>query len=84
MTKILGDRFTARQVRKKGKPDEAVIGFKGKEAAMIVVTHDLPDEARLALIDLDFSAEAVRGRVLRWDAEAAAWLPDDQEHQDEG
>ena len=33
----------------------------------MVVTDDLPDEARLALLDLDVTADDLRGKLLRWD-----------------
>jgi hypothetical protein len=51
-------------------------GFKW---ATVVVTQDLPDEALVALIDLDVTAEALRGKLLRWDVTAGAWCPDDDE-----
>jgi hypothetical protein len=37
---------------------------------------DTPDEARLALLDLDVTAEELSGKVLRWDSSASAWRPD--------
>jgi hypothetical protein len=55
---------------------EAEVGLDDDAAATIVVTEDLPDEARLALLDLDLTADAVRGKVLRWDSSASAWQPD--------
>jgi hypothetical protein len=47
------------------------------EAATVVVTRNLPDEARLALLDLDVTAEDLRGKVLRWSRKDEVWLPDD-------
>ena len=61
--------------RKKGKDPELLVGPDGDAAAKLVITKDTPDEARLAVLDLDVTAEEVRGRDLRWDAEAQAWRP---------
>jgi hypothetical protein len=82
---VLGNLVLERRKAKKGKPnayikeepDEALIGLSNK-TAMIVITEDLSEMARLALIDLDVTAEAVRGKTLRWDATAGAWLPEDE------
>jgi hypothetical protein len=65
-----------RRFRKNGKNTEAEIGLDGYAAAKIAVTADMPDEARLALLDLDITDDAVRGKLLRWDSRASAWLPD--------
>ena len=61
------------RIRRNG---DAEIGLDGDAAATVVVTGDLPDEARLALLDLDVTADAVRGKVLRWDDSVSAWRPD--------
>jgi hypothetical protein len=61
----------------KGSPDESLVGLAGEEAAMIIVTKDLPDEARLALLDLDVTADELRGKTIRWDGTAQAWLPEE-------
>ena len=37
---------------------------------VVELPEELPDEARLALLDLDIEAQPVRGRRLAWDAEA--------------
>ena len=66
-----------KRVRRKGEPDEYRIGVRDGSAAMITITADLPDEARLALLDLDVTADEVRGKVLRWDSSASAWRPAD-------
>jgi hypothetical protein len=29
------------------------------------------------VLDLDVTAEELRGKTLRWDTTASAWLPDD-------
>ncbi len=39
----------------------------------------MPDEARLAVLDLDVTADVVRGQVLRWDSSASAWQPADDQ-----
>jgi hypothetical protein len=63
-------------VWKKGKHDETRIGVDDGSAATIAITADTPDEARLALLDLDVTDNAVCGKTLRWDSSASAWRPD--------
>jgi hypothetical protein len=41
----------------------------------VVLTKELPDEARLMLLDLDLASDEFRGKALRWDSTAGAWLP---------
>lgn len=65
------------RVRRKGKPDEARIGVADGSAATIAITADTPDEARLALLDLDVTADELRGKLLRWDSTTSAWRPSD-------
>ncbi|MFE9575403.1 hypothetical protein ACFYO1_03385 [Nocardia sp. NPDC006044] len=43
--------------------------------AAILVTEDLPDDARLALLDLDPTEPAVRGKILMWNNELRRWEP---------
>ncbi len=62
--------------RKEGTTTEAEVGLDGDAAAKIVVTADMPDAARTALLDLDVTADDVRGKLLRWDNSASAWQPD--------
>jgi hypothetical protein len=62
--------------RKSGKVREALVGADSRAAASLVITSDTPDEARLALLDLDVTAEELRGQNLRWDADSKAWRPD--------
>jgi hypothetical protein len=62
-----------KRIRRQGKPDVYHIGLKGDVSATVVVTWDLSDEARLALIDLDVTAQELRGKLLRWDDKAVAW-----------
>jgi hypothetical protein len=64
-----------KRVRRQGKPDVYHIGLEGDASATVVVHWDLPDEARLALLDLDVTAPELRGRELHWDEEAEAWRP---------
>jgi len=44
-------------------------------ATVIEVDENLSDEAKQALLDLDIQSDTVRGQRLRWDTQAAAWLP---------
>jgi hypothetical protein len=76
LSKRLGELVRARE--RQGKQDGYLIGIEGA-TAMLIVTEDLPDEARLAVLDLDVTAEDVRGKTLRWDNEAMAWRPDGSE-----
>jgi hypothetical protein len=61
--------------RKNGKATELLVGPGDGAAATLVITSDTPDQARLAVLDLDVTAEDVRGQFLRWDAEAETWRP---------
>jgi hypothetical protein len=45
------------------------------EVTTVVLTKELPDEARLMLLDLDLTSDKFRGKALRWDDAAGAWLP---------
>ena len=76
LPKRVGDVVRTR-VRRKGKPDEYHIGVDDGSAAVIAITEDTPDEARLALLDLDVMADELRGKTLRWDSSASAWRPAD-------
>jgi hypothetical protein len=40
---------------------------------VIVLSDEMTDESRLALIDLDVTADGVRGMRLRWDDESKSW-----------
>jgi hypothetical protein len=66
-----------KRVRMVAGPDEYRIGVNDGSAATIAITADLPDEARLALLDLDVTSDELRGKTLRWDTSASAWLPVD-------
>jgi hypothetical protein len=67
----------ADRVRTRSRTREARIGLPDSESATIVITARMPDEARLALLDLDVTADEVRGKLLRWDSKASAWRPAD-------
>lgn len=64
------------RIRKAGKTREVYVGPEDGSAAILVVTSETPDEARLALLDMDVTAEEVRGKMLRWDNAAMVWRPD--------
>jgi hypothetical protein len=68
VTELLRRRF-----RKNGATTEAEIGLDGDTAAAIAITEDTPNQARLALLDLDVTADELRGKVLRWDDTESAW-----------
>ena len=63
--------------RKNGATTEVQISIDGGTSAALVVTADMPDEARLALLDLEVTADELRGKLLRWDGSAATWRPTD-------
>lgn len=65
--------------RKKGTTTELQIGVDDGSATTVIVTGDLPDEARLALLDLDVTAYELRGKLLRWDRATSAWCPADDQ-----
>jgi len=67
--------LVCKYVRKRGRPDEYRIGVDDGSAATIVITAKTPDEARLALLDLDATAPELHGKELRWDPTTAAWRP---------
>lgn len=69
-------RTYARKSGKNGKPRELVVGPEdGVSAAKLVITADTPEEALDAVRVLDVTASELRGRELRWDKAAGAWLP---------
>jgi hypothetical protein len=65
-----------RALHKKGKTKELLVGPDEGAAAILVITGDTPDEARLAVLDLDVTAEDVRGQYPRRDREAYKWRPE--------
>lgn len=63
--------------RKNGETRETLVGPEDGSAATLIVTDETPDEARLALLDLDVTADELRGKILRWDDDdARAWRAD--------
>jgi hypothetical protein len=70
-------RDLARSFHRNRGAGEIRIRVEGQATAIVVVTADLPDGARLALLDLDVTTEELRGKPLRWNTLKAAWLPDD-------
>jgi hypothetical protein len=75
----LAEMVRTRIRRKNGEITEAQIGAEGDGTATLVITDNMPDEARLALLDLDVTSKNVRGKVLRWDNESKAWRMDNTE-----
>ena len=63
------------RIRKKGKTRELLVGPEDGSAAVLVITSETPDEARLALLDLDVTAPELRGKLLRWDQATLGWRP---------
>lgn len=63
------------RIRKDGRPDEYHIAMKDGDVATVIFTRGLPDEARLALLDLDPTAPELCGKELRWDQAAGTWRP---------
>jgi hypothetical protein len=64
------------RIRKNGKTRELLVGPEDGSAATLVVTSKTPDEARLAVLDLDVTADEVRGKTLRWDDDTMVWRAD--------
>lgn len=65
----LGDAVRTR-VRKNGEKREVLVGPEDGAAATMVISEDTPDEARLAMLDLDVTAPDLRGKELHWDRAA--------------
>lgn len=69
------------RLRFRGKGSKALVEAAEIQIALdsavitVVLTKELPDEARLMLLDLDLTSDEFRGRALRWDDAAGAWLP---------
>jgi hypothetical protein len=62
--------------RRKGKTLELLVGTGDDAAAAFIVTGDLSDDAKLAMLDVDVTSDELRGKFLRWNDEAMAWRPD--------
>jgi hypothetical protein len=79
--KRLGDTVASRVrlIRKKKNPSKAVLLVPtGAITTVIELDDGLPEEARLALQDLDLRSDAIRGQRLCWNVETEAWLPKDK------
>lgn len=61
--------------RRKDKTLELVVGC-GDDAAAFIVTGDLTDDAKLAMLEMDVTSDDVRGRLLRWNQASMAWRSD--------
>lgn len=51
-----------------------VVGSEDDGVAF-VVTGDLSDDAKLAMLDVDVTSDELRGKSLRWNDKAMAWRP---------
>lgn len=73
----LGDAVRTR-LGKNGEKREVLVGPEDG-AATIVMSEDTPEEARLALLDLDVTAPDLRGKELHWDRTTGEWRPSREE-----
>ncbi|WP_225728779.1 MULTISPECIES: hypothetical protein [unclassified Nocardia] len=72
----LRQRWFRRPTQNTGTDElSTVIDIGDANSAAILVTADLPDEARLALLDLDPTAPSLHGKVLGWNVELQQWAP---------
>ncbi len=74
-TKLRQRWFRRTQRSHSGVEVVTVLDIENVDAAAILVTADLPDEARLVLLDLDPTEPALHGKVLGWNAENQQWVP---------
>jgi hypothetical protein len=67
------------RVRTRRRNDNAMVADMivddGETVTSLEITEALTDEAKLALLDLDISNKAIRGKNLRWDSQSKAWVP---------
>ena len=64
-----------RRRKKLGDASEAELIVRVDDAGTVLVLEEnLPDEARLAFLDLDLKAPMIRGHQLRWSADSQAWV----------
>lgn len=61
--------------RRKGKTLELLVGC-GDDAAAFIVTGDLSDDAKLAMLEVDVTSDEVRGKLLRWNEASMVWCSD--------
>ncbi len=59
-------------------PDALTVDASGA-VTTVILPAELTDDARLALIDLDVTADGIRGETLYWDPTTKTWGPDPQE-----
>ncbi|MEV6319713.1 hypothetical protein AB0M45_00755 [Nocardia sp. NPDC051787] len=71
----LPGKLRQRWFRRGVRSVEAVLDLEDRPSAAILVTDDLPDEARLALLDLDLAEPSLQGEVLTWEVESRQWVP---------
>lgn len=72
-------KAAATRILKRGETIAFLAAADGDAIPKFVVKGDLPDAARLALLEPDVMAEALRGKILWWDAKAMAWRADNGE-----
>ena len=75
------------QLRRVGKRATVEVDGRGPEKSESEVTSstssiqldfdpdELSDEARLAMLEIDFTSPHLHGKSLRWSPQAAAWIP---------
>jgi hypothetical protein len=68
-------RAVQTRFRRKGKILELVVGTDDDAAAAFLVTADLPDDAKLAMLEVDVTSDELRGKLLRWNDKVMAWRP---------
>jgi hypothetical protein len=65
-----------RLLRRGGRnPQRTLVIQQGTAETAIVVPEQLSDDAWLALVDLDVTADGVRGAIIRWDNDTRRWRP---------
>ncbi|MFE9116098.1 hypothetical protein [Streptomyces sp. NPDC007172] len=69
-----GVKIRRRAWRRNRESNNLVLTYRDRTTT-IEMSAGLSDEARLALIDLDVNRPELWGHRLRWNEEAAAWLP---------
>ena len=65
-------RFTRKNGKKTVKSAEIQVEFN-TATTVILLTNELPDEARLILLDLDLASDDTKGKTLIWDTESGTW-----------
>jgi hypothetical protein len=70
-----------RKPRDDNKAELTVLLHDSETIVELDVEGMFSDEAKLALIDLDLSAEGIRGHRVKWDAKARQWVVADEVEQ---